>query len=54
VTGITKAGTFAGIVAALGPQALDLEATSILNNREPADPVAVGDHVKTVAPAKLH
>ena len=53
VTRVGKAGTFAATVEALGSQALDLDATSILNNRDPAEVVGVGDHVKTVSPAKL-
>ncbi len=54
VTRLTRAGTFASTVAALGAQALDLEATAILNNRQAADPLSVGNQVKTVTPAKRY
>jgi hypothetical protein len=54
VTRVTRAGTFASTLAALGAQGLDAERTAILNNLEPADPLAVGDQLKTVTPAKLH
>jgi predicted Zn-dependent protease len=54
VTAVARAGAFAATIASLGPQALDAEATAILNNRQQDDPVAVGERLKTVAPAKLH
>ena len=54
VTRVTKAGTFASVLATLGAQALDAEGSAILNNRQTSDPVAVGAQVKTVTPAKLH
>ena len=54
VTRVARAGTFASTVAGLGAQALGAEDTAILNNRQAADPLAVGDPVKTVTPAKLH
>ena len=53
VTRVARAGTFAATVEALGAQALDLDATAILNNRDPAEVVGVGDRVKTVIPARL-
>lgn len=54
VTRITRAGTFAAVVAALDGGGLDAQGTAILNHREAADALAVGDHVKIVSPAKLH
>ena len=54
VTAVSKAGTFANTIAGLGPQALDAEATAILNNRQQADPVAPGERLKTVSPARLN
>jgi len=54
VTRVSKAGTFASALATLGAQGLDAEGTAILNNLDPADPLVVGDPIKTVTPAKLH
>jgi predicted Zn-dependent protease len=54
VNRLGRAGTFASAVAALTPNALDADATAILNNRQASDPLAAGDRVKTVIPAKLH
>ncbi|MGH7730759.1 MAG: M48 family metalloprotease [Candidatus Eiseniibacteriota bacterium] len=53
VTRVQKAGTFAALVEALGPQGLDLDGTAILNHREPGEVVAAGEYLKTVSPAKL-
>ena len=53
VTRTTSPTTFASAVGALGPQALDVEATAILNNRLAGGPVVVGDLLKIVTPARL-
>jgi predicted Zn-dependent protease len=53
VTRLAKAGSFESSVASLGTQALDLEATAILNNRRAPDALAVGEQIKTVTPARL-
>jgi len=46
------AGTFEAAVSRLGPQALDLEETAILNNRYPGDRVEQGQLLKIVEPGK--
>jgi predicted Zn-dependent protease len=51
---VPKSGSFAAVVAGLGPQALDAEATSIINNRLPGDVLSAGETIKIVSPAKLH
>jgi predicted Zn-dependent protease len=51
---VPKSGSFATVVAGLGPQALDAEATSIINNRLPGDVLSAGETIKIVSPAKLH
>jgi predicted Zn-dependent protease len=53
VTSVTAAGAFSGIVGALGTQGLDLEGTAILNNRFATDPLAPGELIKTITPARL-
>jgi predicted Zn-dependent protease len=53
VTSVAAAGAFSGIVGALGAQGLDLEGTAILNNRLASDPLAAGELIKTVTPARL-
>ncbi len=53
VTRVASAGGFASVVAGLGDQGLDAEGTAVLNNRFVADPLAAGDLVKTVTPARL-
>jgi predicted Zn-dependent protease len=51
---VSQAGTFASAFASLGAQGLDAPSAAILNNLEPSDPLAVGDPIKAVTPAKLH
>ena len=53
VNRVARAGTFAATVEALGAQALDLDATAILNHRDADEVVGVGERVKTVTPARL-
>ncbi len=45
-----SAGSFRSVVQRLGPQAISMEQTSILNNRMPDDPVAAGERIKIVVP----
>ena len=51
---VAKAASFATLVEGLGPQALDAEGTSIINERLPGDVLAAGEQIKIVTPAKLH
>lgn len=53
VTNVAAAGTFSSVIAALGPQGLDLEGTAILNNRFAADPLRPGELIKSVTPEKV-
>jgi len=43
-------GTFRSVVAQLGPQAISVEQTSILNDKQPEDRVVAGDRIKIVVP----
>jgi predicted Zn-dependent protease len=51
---VPKSGSFAAVVEGLGPQALDADATSIINNRLPGDVLSAGETIKIVTAAKLH
>lgn len=53
VTRVTKAASFESAVTSLGAQAIDLESTAILNNRQAGDPLVVGEPIKTVTPARF-
>ena len=50
---VARTGSFATVVESFGPQGLDAEATSLLNNRQPGDVVSAGEPIKIVTPAKL-
>ena len=45
-----RAGTFQDVVASLGPQAVDVNTESILNNTFPDQPVQAGELIKIVVP----
>jgi len=51
---VPKSGSFATVVAGMGPQALDAEGTSIINNRLPGDVLSTGETIKIVTAQKLH
>jgi len=48
-----SAGTFASIEPGLGAQSLSLEESAILNGVETGDPIARGQLLKVVTPARV-
>ena len=52
VVTLSESGTFGEVVPRLGPQALSLEDTEILNNAEGDEPVSAGQVLKIVRPGK--
>ncbi len=52
VVRVDKAGSFGVIVPGLGPQAISLEETAVLNNREVSDVLEPGSRVKIVVRGK--
>jgi predicted Zn-dependent protease len=48
-----RSGSFATVVEGFGTQALDAEATSLINNRLAGDVLSAGEPVKIVTPSRL-